>query len=177
MPRPTRKPTKNPGKGKTDKAGKSAGAYKSSRSSKSIRTIWMVAVLLIAVFGIGFLIVQIAGQLAPWQLADEISPDQARRQLSSGAIILDVRTREEFVGGHIEGSLLMPLEELTTLMDALPRDKLIIAVCRSGVRSNQARVILRNAGFKQVTSMTGGMEAWIAKGFPVVYGESVRINN
>ena len=177
MPRPTKKTIKKTGLGKADKAGKSAGAYQSSRTSKSIRTVWMVAVLLIAVFGIGFLVIQIAGQLMPWQLADEISPEQARQQQSLGAIVLDVRTREEFVAGHIEGSLFMPLEDLITLKDALPRDKLIITVCRSGVRSIQARYILRDAGFKQVTSMTGGMEAWIGLGFPVVYGEPVRINN
>ncbi len=176
MPRSTRRLIKNTRTGKADKAGKSAGTYRSNRTAKSIRTVWMVAILLIAVFGIGFLIVQVVGELAPWQLADEISPAEARTQIGSGAVILDVRTREEFVAGHIEKSLFMPLEELTSLMDALPRDRLIITVCRSGVRSIQARYILKDAGFTKVTSLTGGMEAWIALGYPIVYGEPVRNN-
>jgi rhodanese-related sulfurtransferase len=166
MPRPSKR---------TLKTGKT-GVTSRSRTSKSIRTVWMVALILIAIIGIGFLIVQIAGELAPWQLSDEISPDQARKQIGSGAIILDVRTYEEYVGGHIEKSLFMPLEDLTSLMAALPKDRLIIAVCRSGVRSIQARYILQDAGFTQVTSLTGGMEAWIAAGFPLVYGEPVRNN-
>lgn len=176
MPRSTKRPAKTIRAGKADKGGKSAGAYRSSRTAKSIRTVWMAAILLVAVFGIGFLIVQIVGELAPWQLADEISPAEARKQIGSGAVILDVRTREEFVGGHIEKSLFMPLEELTSLMGALPRDRLIITVCRSGVRSIQARYVLKDAGFTRVTSLTGGMEAWIAQGYPVVYGEPVRNN-
>jgi rhodanese-related sulfurtransferase len=170
MPRTSKRTIKN------HKTGKTGASYHNSRSGKSIRTVWMVALLLVAIFGIGFLIVQIAGELAPWQLADEISPDDARKQLAGGAIVLDVRTYEEFIGGHIEKSLFMPLEELTSLMSALPRDRLIITVCRTGLRSIQARYILQEAGYDQVTSLKGGMEAWIAAGFPVVYGEPVRNN-
>ena len=170
MPRTSKRTIKNL------KTGKTGASYHNSRSGKSIRTVWMVALLLVAIFGIGFLIVQIAGELAPWRLADEISPDDARKQLAGGAIVLDVRTYEEFVGGHIEKSLFMPLEELASLMSALPRDRLIITVCRTGLRSIQARYILQEAGYDQVTSLKGGMEAWIAAGFPVVYGEPVRNN-
>jgi len=170
MPRTSKRTIKNL------KTGKTGASYHNSRSGKSIRTVWMVALLLVAIFGIGFLVVQIAGELAPWQLADEISPNDARKQLTGGAIVLDVRTYEEFIGGHIEKSLFMPLEELTSLMSALPRDRLIITVCRTGLRSIQARYILQEAGYDQVTSLKGGMEAWIAAGFPVVYGEPVRNN-
>jgi rhodanese-related sulfurtransferase len=161
---------------RTAKRQKSGASFLNSRTSKSIRTVWMAALILAGIVAIGFLIVQIAGEFAPWQLADEISPDQARKQIGSGAIVLDVRTYEEFVGGHIEKSLFMPLEELTSLMEALPRDRLIITVCRTGLRSIQARYILQEAGFSQVTSLKGGMEAWIAAGFTVVYGEPVRNN-
>ncbi|MGB7538787.1 MAG: rhodanese-like domain-containing protein [Anaerolineales bacterium] len=170
MPRPSKRTVK------TAKTGKTSGSYQNNDTKKSFRKVWLVAVVLVGILGLGFLIVQIVGELAPWQFAEEISPDQARKQLGSGAIILDVRTYDEFVGGHIEKSLFMPLEELNSLMEALPRDRLIITVCRTGLRSIQARHILQEAGFTQVTSLKGGMEAWIALGFPVVYGEPVRNN-
>ena len=167
MPRPSKR---------IGKTGKTGVSYHNSRTGKSIRTVWLVALILVGVFGIGFLIVQIVGEVAPWKLADEISPDQARKQLGSGAIVVDVRTYDEFIGGHIEKSLFMPLEQLNSLMAALPRDRLLITVCRTGLRSIQARYILQEAGFTRVTSLKGGMEAWIAKAYPLVYGEPIRNN-
>jgi rhodanese-related sulfurtransferase len=167
MPRQTKRPVKT---------AKPGASYRTDRMSKSIRTILLAVLVLVGIAGIGLLAVKITGELAPWQLADEISPDDARKQLSSGAVVLDVRTHEEFIAGHIEKSLFMPLDELTSLMAALPRNQLIITVCRTGVRSMQARLILQEAGYTQVTSLKGGMEAWIAAGFPVVYGEPIRNN-
>jgi rhodanese-related sulfurtransferase len=49
----------------------------------------------------------------------------------------------------------------------VPRDKEIVVVCRSGNRSQQGRDILLDAGFAQVTSMTGGLNEWRAKGYPI----------
>jgi rhodanese-related sulfurtransferase len=46
-----------------------------------------------------------------------------------------------------------------------------VVVCRSGHRSAQGRDILRQAGLTNVTSMSGGMNAWISAGNPVVTGE------
>jgi rhodanese-related sulfurtransferase len=155
---------------------KSKPSYRTNRSSRSARPIWVFALLAVAVIAIGVLIVQAVADATPWQYAEEISPKDAQSMIANGAIVVDVRTYEEFVGGHIEKSLMMPLEELTSLMAALPRDRLIITVCRTGVRSIQARYILQEAGFTQVTSLKGGMEAWTAAGYPVLYGEPVRNN-
>jgi rhodanese-related sulfurtransferase len=160
----------------SSRARRAKSAQQKIRKNKSTRTGWAVALVLVGVFAAGLLIVHVISDNMPWQLSDEISPAQAKRQLGSGALIVDVRTHDEYVGGHIEQSLLMPLEELTTLMQALPHDRLIITVCRTGVRSVQARNILKQAGFTQVTTMKGGMEAWIAAGLPVVTGEPIRNN-
>ena len=146
------------------------------RSSRSLRTVWLVALILVSVFGVGFIAVEITSELAPWQLSDEISPNDARKEIGSGAVVLDVRTHDDFVAGHIEKSLWMPLEELPSLMQALPRDRLIITVCNTGLRSIQARYILQEDGFTQVTSLKGGLNAWVDAGFQVVYGEPVRNN-
>jgi rhodanese-related sulfurtransferase len=52
-------------------------------------------------------------------------------------------------------------------LNEVPRDRQIVVVCRSGNRSQQGRDILLNAGFEQVTSMTGGLNEWRASGYPV----------
>ncbi len=67
----------------------------------------------------------------------------------------------------IPGSQLIPLDELPNRLDALPRDKDIVVVCRSGNRSKEGTTILRQAGFSRATCMSGGLKAWAAAGYPV----------
>ncbi|MGF1468746.1 MAG: MBL fold metallo-hydrolase [Sandaracinaceae bacterium] len=82
--------------------------------------------------------------------------------------VLDVRRPEEWTGelGAIEGSLQVPLDELTSRLDDVPRDHPIVAVCRSGKRSGQAVVLLRKHGFRDVANLTGGMLRWRDLGLP-----------
>jgi rhodanese-related sulfurtransferase len=155
---------------------RSTPSYRSRGSGGNVRQAAVLVLLVVAVIAIGALIIQAVGDATPWQYAEEISPQDARDQIQSGAIVVDVRPYEEFVAGHISNVLFMPLEELPDLMEALPKDRLIITVCRTGLRSIQARYILQDAGFSQVTSLRGGMEAWLAAGFPVEYGEPLRNN-
>ncbi len=79
--------------------------------------------------------------------------------------IVDVREREEFDGpvGHIRGAKLIALGELTARAGELSREQPIVTVCRSGGRSAQATVILRQAGFEQVANLAGGMLRWRAE--------------
>jgi rhodanese-related sulfurtransferase len=85
----------------------------------------------------------------------------------NGAFVLDVRTLEEWNEFHAPNTTLIPLDQLTARLDEVPRDRPVLVVCRSGNRSQQGRDILLNAGFGQVTSMTGGLNEWRASGFPV----------
>lgn len=68
-------------------------------------------------------------------------------QNNDSALILDVRTQEEYEMGSIRGSIHIPLDSLRCGMNTLPSDKEIIVYCASGVRSYNAESILRNAGF------------------------------
>jgi rhodanese-related sulfurtransferase len=70
--------------------------------------------------------------------------------LAQGGTIVDVRTRGEYSGGHIKGSVNIPLNELQAGMGKLKKDKPIITVCASGMRSGAARSALASAGFTQV---------------------------
>jgi len=97
----------------------------------------------------------------------EISPGDAQRQLAQGAILIDVRTADEYSQSHVAGSILIPLEELPQRLGEVPHDKQILVICRSGVRSARGRDILITAGFSPVESIRGGILAWVAAGLPV----------
>ena len=75
-------------------------------------------------------------------------------ETNSGAILLDVRTQEEYEEGHIDGSVLIPVSELEHRLSELPdKDAVIIVYCRGGVRSAAAYEILDINGYKQVFDM------------------------
>jgi sulfur dioxygenase len=83
--------------------------------------------------------------------------------------LVDVRDAAEFSGplGHIAGAKLIPLRELLASAQQLSKDQPIVVVCRSGARSAQATVLLRNAGFTRVANLAGGMLRWRAQRHPV----------
>ncbi len=69
----------------------------------------------------------------------------------AGTVILDVRSKEEYNSGHIQGSINMPLQVLNaTTMAKLKKDKAIITCCASGMRSASAKSILTSNGFTRV---------------------------
>jgi rhodanese-related sulfurtransferase len=84
--------------------------------------------------------------------------------------IVDVRQPEEFREGHIHGAHLIPLGELASHLDKLPKDKEILCVCRSGARSSAAAAQLTRAGITAL-NMRGGMIDWQRAGFPIQKGK------
>lgn len=70
--------------------------------------------------------------------------------VKNGAIILDVRTKEEFAGGHINGSINISLQTLQSNISKLKKDKTIITCCASGMRSASAKNLLAANGFSSV---------------------------
>lgn len=73
---------------------------------------------------------------------------------------LDVRTPAEFKGNHIKGFKNIPLQTLNSQLNQIPKDKEVIVICQSGMRSKQAVKILKKAGYSNVTEVRGGMNAW-----------------
>jgi len=74
--------------------------------------------------------------------------------VDNGALIVDVRSPQEFASGHIEGSMNIPLETINSKLAFLKsKEKPVITCCRSGTRSGLAQVSLRAAG---VEAYNGG---------------------
>ena len=119
--------------------------------------------ILLVVALIVFVILQSGGNGLP----PTISVDDAYGKYQSGAFVLDVRTLEEWNEFHAPNTTLIPLDQLPARLNEVPHDQEIVVVCRSGNRSQQGRDILLNAGFEQVTSMTGGLNEWRTKGYPI----------
>jgi rhodanese-related sulfurtransferase len=125
-----------------------------------------IAVLLVVALVV-FLILQMGRANTNNALSSTISVNEAYEMYQQGAFVLDVRTVEEWNEFHAPNSTLIPLDQLASRLNEVPRDRQVVVVCRSGNRSQQGRDILLNAGFEQVTSMVGGLNEWRASGFPV----------
>lgn len=67
--------------------------------------------------------------------------------LNNKAAIIDVRTPSEFSGGHVAGSKNIPLNELGTALNKLPKTAPIVFCCASGARSGAATDMARSAGY------------------------------
>ena len=70
--------------------------------------------------------------------------------VKQGAVILDVRSKGEFQGGHIKGSINIPVDTLNNNLNKLKKDNPIITCCASGMRSASAKSILKSNGFTEV---------------------------
>ncbi len=71
--------------------------------------------------------------------------------IANGAIIIDVRSKEEYVSGHVKGSVNVPLDHLSSNIKTLEKkDHPIITCCASGMRSGSAKMYLKSQGFTNV---------------------------
>ncbi len=82
---------------------------------------------------------------------------EAKEWVNDGAILLDVRSQQEFDEGHLEGALLIPIAELEGRMSEL-EGKRVVVYCRSGMRSSKASRLMQNAGIESLD--IGPMKAW-----------------
>lgn len=85
------------------------------------------------------------------QLLDPSDSDADFEKLvENGALVVDVRTKEEFRSGHLKESINIPLQELASQLDSLDQNKPIILCCASGSRSSSAKRMLTSNGFNEV---------------------------
>jgi phage shock protein E len=87
-------------------------------------------------------------------------------------VILDVRTPEEFAEGHLDGAVMIDFYEadFADRLGELDPEVPYLLYCRSGNRSGQTTVIMRDLGFTDVANVDGGIVAWSGAGLQVVNG-------
>jgi len=102
--------------------------------------------------------------LGLWQFAraarGDIRGADARRLVTEGARLLDVRTPAEYSAGHLPGAINVPLQTLERrLGDVGARDRAVIVYCASGHRSAHAKRVLERGGFTTVHNL-GSIRSW-----------------
>jgi hydroxyacylglutathione hydrolase len=104
-----------------------------------------------------------------------VSADQLLRERGGAQppLLLDVRSRSEFVAGHINGARHMPFWVIPWRVSELgtDRDLPIVVYCGHGPRAELAMAALRYYGFSRVSCLAGHMSAWRREGRPVTQGD------
>lgn len=91
----------------------------------------------------------------------QITIDDLRKQLKDDdKQFIDVRTPREFKLTHLKGFKNMPLRRIRRDAQQLSRDKEIIVLCQTGIRSMEACKRLKRLGFKNITNVKGGISSW-----------------
>ncbi len=91
----------------------------------------------------------------------QISTNELKKELNDkNKQFIDVRTPDEFRSNSIRGFKNIPLHVLDKKVNELSKDKEIVLICQSGMRSSKASKKLKKQGFKQVTNVKGGMSIW-----------------
>ncbi len=90
---------------------------------------------------------------------ESLTATEARARLRGGAILIDVRSRDEWNRGHAREARHITLGTLESKLGSLPQGTPVIAICHSGVRSASAARMLASRGYESA-SVRGGMGAW-----------------
>ena len=97
------------------------------------------------------------------------TPQQVVQMINRGkTVLVDVRTPEEFAGGHLRDAKNIPLADFATRVGELDKSKgkSIVIVCQTGARADKAIALLQKAGFDDVVGLEGGLAAWRAANLP-----------
>lgn len=94
----------------------------------------------------------------------EVDPAEVEALRRQGALVLDVRSADEFAAGHIEGAETVNLERLAEKIAAKAPDRCtaVICYCNAGNRGAITADALRQLGYAQATSIAGGLTAYLA---------------
>ncbi|PGT81162.1 MULTISPECIES: rhodanese-like domain-containing protein [Bacillaceae] len=111
---------------------------------------------------IALFVLFILNRIIPAKGVKHISTVELKNELKDkNKQFVDVRTRGEFSGNRIKEFKNIPLHELSQkARNELSKDKEVIVICQSGMRSQKASKMLKKLGFTNVTNVKGGMSAW-----------------
>lgn len=101
-------------------------------------------------------------RLVPTKGVRQMTTAQLKKELQDkNKQYIDVRTPGEFKAKNIKDFKNIPLHQLADKADQLSKEKEVIIICQSGMRSSKASKLLKKKGFKHVTNVKGGMNVWI----------------
>ena len=138
--------------------------------------------LLFASLGMGFLLASIclyfqspiARAESQIQIIEDIRAKEAHALIlknkdNQTLVILDVRTPEEFAGGHLENAVNLDYHSKTfeDTLNELDRNKTYLVYCQVGVRSGRALRLMKKIGFREAYNLAGGIVYWGEAGFPI----------
>jgi rhodanese-related sulfurtransferase len=113
--------------------------------------------IVIIILFLGFLI----WRFLPVKGVRNISTAELKGELGNKDVqYIDVRTPGEFKGNSIKGFKNIPLDQLSSKASSLSKEKAVVVICQSGMRSARAAKILKGLDFKNITNVKGGMSAW-----------------
>jgi rhodanese-related sulfurtransferase len=99
----------------------------------------------------------------------QITVDDLAAAVDRGDVVVDVRMPDEYVEAHVPGAILIPLPEFPSRTSEIPDGEPVHLICRSGVRSQKAAMLLASQG-RSAVNVSGGTLAWIESGRATVSG-------
>ncbi|MFE4707683.1 rhodanese-like domain-containing protein [Peribacillus simplex] len=111
---------------------------------------------------LGFIVWFLYQRFVPAKGIKNINAAELKAELSNkgNKQFIDVRSPNEYRGNHIKDFKNIPLSELGKRAQELSKDKEVVVICQSGMRSSNASKALKKLGFKEVTNVKGGMSSW-----------------
>jgi rhodanese-related sulfurtransferase len=93
-----------------------------------------------------------------------VRPAEVAARVAEGWMLLDVRTADEWTGGHIAGSVHIPMDQLMQRLGEV--DDRVVCVCAVGARSARVAQFLNTQG-REAVNLDGGIYAWASSGLPI----------
>ncbi|MCT2536858.1 rhodanese-like domain-containing protein [Aquibacillus koreensis] len=126
-----------------------------------MKNIISILVLIVIVLFVGYMLYDNQGikTISTTELADKMQESEG----SNDVVFVDVREPDEYESGHIEAMINFPLSALKDDHAALPTEKELVLICRSGKRSMEAAKILNELGYEKIVSVDGGVMDWEGK--------------
>jgi rhodanese-related sulfurtransferase len=105
-------------------------------------------------------------------LSAAIGPNEAVRLMNEGAVLVDLRSANQYKDGHITGAKNLPGDQVAADPKAVEKlaSKTVVLYCDDGATTAAAQRTLERAGIKNVFSLRGGLAAWKQENLPVARG-------
>ena len=106
-----------------------------------------------------------AAVAAPYK---NVASSQAKALLDKGPVfLLDVRTPQEYQQAHLQGAVLIPIDQIEKRLGEIPKNRAILVYCAVGSRSNAVAGFLAERGYREVYNMSDGIVGWYRNGLPI----------